>query len=697
MSVTSSAYTTNSYRVNISNEVSSTNIISSVDTAIIALGWTRFDIIPTTTFSPIITYVYSAINADNITYKFFIIRWDTIKLQFFTSTCESFNASTNTATNECWTGGGAFPQGYDLKDSFIWISGTTRHLAIWSFIKNEPGMWSMVVEFERVAGEDTATAGIPCWAWTNSLIIGTPWGTASNSTLSQIMFAFPRTADGFTGASAAKVYAPVTSRGMYPPSYPSGTLSITVDINLLHLASYYNMTYGWDNAKTIVSPVSVDAITKSMPFGRAYNIGVTKPLGSFLDSTLVNIDSVGGWPSSTGTSTEVVILPMNGGCELDSGYSSGKLATLFGQNGSSIAARCISIGDTVWIASSDGIRTWTMASGQSSSTTLQYANASGIFDIVFDGLQTIYGSTINGIVKIDTESLQTTTIASIAGGTSYLAIDQKYVYAVDRAASTTPKCYMINRSTFTVNAGVYTSGTALAAASGLGTPVPDYKGNVYLATQAGTVGTQTMRLSSFASDTGTQLQNVANILKNTSATLQSDSPTSFYYDYTTDRIYLFVCNTTNGTIYELSTTLTALQTVGSVTTAATGAPLLSQLNFSGTPDYRGDLNIVPIRGIFFISPKKVGIGTGASGWCARVHFNYPSAGTSGTIAFSATTASTSIPTSPLGYAAIISHNGSRTFASFNNSSNDNRIYYINNYYNVSSISGNPCGRLLLKG
>jgi len=698
MTVTNTAYTTNSYKVTVSSEVSSTNIVSGVDTAITTLGWTQYDVIATTTFSSITTYVYRAINADATTYKYLIIRWDLIKLQFFTSTCENWNNTTHVATNESWNGSGAFPQGYDIKDCFIWIGARDRHIAIWSFIKNEPGIWTMVMEFERVAGEDTAASNVPCWAWTNSLILGTPWGGTLNTTISQIMFAFPRTADNNTGASAAKIYAPVTSRGMYPPSYPSGTLAITVDANLLHLASFYNMTYGWDTSKTLVSPVSADAISKSMPVGRAYNVSVTKSIGSFLDSTLINADSTGGWASSSGSNTEMVILPLNGGSEVDAAYATSKNTAIYSQAGTAVTSKCIAIGDIVWAAASDGIRTWTMASGQGSTTALVYSNASGVFDIVFDGLQTIYGSTATGIVKIDTESLGTTTISTITGGTSYLGIDNKYVYAVDRAASTTPKCYMINRSTFTVNAGAYTSGTALTVASGLGTPVPDYSGAVYVASTAGTTASQTLRLSSFSADTGTQLLNVPNILRSVAATLQNDSPTSFYIDYTSGRIYLFIAAAGSGSIYEINSSLVALQTVSSASTAATGAPSSSQLNYTGSLDYRGDLNIVPIRGMFFVGNKKVGIATVTSGWCTRVHWNYPSATTPGIPFVSTNNASVGLPSTPLGYAATMTHNGVRTFASYCQTlASDNRIYYISNYYNATTISGSTAGRLLIKG
>jgi hypothetical protein len=707
MTVTNTSYTTNSYKVSISNELSSTNIISGVDTAIVALGWTQYDTIAASGSNPIVTYVYRALCADATNYKYFIIRWDPLQMRFYTSICESWNTSTNVATNECWTNAGGFYQGYDIKNSFIFVSGTARHLVIWPFIKNEPGMWAGVFEFERVAVEDTTVGAMPCYAWTNSLMIGTPWGKAATATVSTTMFAFCRAPDGATGAAAAAAYAPVTSRGMFPPAFPSGTISITVDANSLHLGSHYNLPYSWDITKTILSPVSVDGITESMAYGRAYNLGVSKPMGNALDTVYTDIDSTGGWPSSGGANTECILLPMNGGFEGDAAYASGQLAATYGAApaaGSVVFSKCIPIGDTMWIGAADGIRTWNMDGGNATTTTLIYSNASGATDIIFDGERTVYGAISTGIVRIDTQTLANTVLTTgVGSGGSYLGIDYAYVYMSARTASTTPICYVINRwnpggSTGFTLASTYTI-AAIGVASGFGVPVPDYTGKCYVATQPGSTGiTQTMRIASFTASTGAQLFNVVNPLK-TAAANQQDSPTSFYIDYLTGRIYLFVCNTTNGTCYELNTSLVALQTVGSMTTAATGAPVSSHLSvITGILDYRGDLNFLAIRGIFHVSSKKVSQATGVSGWNARLLLNSPMAATPGNIQYLATTASLGLVSTPLGYSGVISHNGCRTTSGYCVTlASDNRAYYINGYYNVTNIKGTGTGRLTLKG
>jgi hypothetical protein len=132
MAVTTSTFTTNSVQIIVSNETNSNNIISAVDAAIVSLGWTQYDVINTTAFNPITTYVYRAINADAATFKYCIIRWDTVKLDFYISCDEDWEAGS--PINESWTAGGAFVHGYDLITSSILVSASLRHIMIWPYI-----------------------------------------------------------------------------------------------------------------------------------------------------------------------------------------------------------------------------------------------------------------------------------------------------------------------------------------------------------------------------------------------------------------------------------------------------------------------------------------------------------------------------------------------------------------------------------
>ena len=714
MSVTNVLYTTNSLKVTISSETSSTNIINSVNTAIansstgLPGAWSFYDTIAASTpgsgYSPIVTNVYRTLNVDATTYKYLILRFDTIKNQFYTSTCESWNASTHVATNDSWTGAGAFAQQYDIKDSYIFISCTPRHVVMWPFIRNEPGMWTGVFEFERIAAEDTAANNNPCFAWTSSVMLGTPWGKATAALNSQVMYAFPRTVDGFTGAAAAKVYAPVTSRGMFPPYYPGVTITTTVDANLLHLGSYYNVSYGWDGTKSPISPVSADAQTKSMPFGRMYNVGVTKNLGTFTDTIFANTDSTGGWPDPAGSNTELIMLPLNGGSEFLSAYSAGQLTLgTYGQGGAVVIGKPIAIGANVYFAASDGVRTWAMDSVANTSSTVVLSSAN-VTDLIFDGADYLYAATATGVTRIQVTNQASQISATLASGAAYLGIDQTYVYASGRTVSTTPILYMMPRSSFnsTPSSTSYTLGTAVVVATNFGTPVPDYTGLVYVATQGAGVGaTQTLRVASVTAATASLSVGNTNPLVAAVAGNYGSSAPTFYIDPITNTIYLYTA--TSGFVGNMAPINPATLANSVAFTAFTGglatqAGTYGQLLYTGAADYRGDVNIIPYRGVFNITPKRPGL-TAIPSDSHTVILNSPEATTAGTIQQLFNDGANLWSTLHKGYKrGIMSHNGARSFLSdCVVLLSDNRIYSIKGYYNVTNLAGTGTGRLTIKG
>jgi hypothetical protein len=83
---------------------------------------------------------------------------------------------------------------------------------------------------------------------------------------------------------------------------------------------------------------------------------------------------------------------MNGGAEVDAGLTAGKSVITTGTAAAIIISKPIQIGTTIWLAASDGIRTFDINSGNGGPTTLRLANASGIQDIVYDGQTLVYGS-----------------------------------------------------------------------------------------------------------------------------------------------------------------------------------------------------------------------------------------------------------------------------------------------------------------
>ena len=140
-----------SFKITISGELTSANILTAVDTAIkgATYGWTLYDqvnsYVPGSTAatgaagsgtgnaaSPMTLFVYRCLNVDATTYKYFLLRWDPLKMAFWTSCCENYTAvsGSRVITNESWTSSGAWLQHYDIKDCFIWVSVSPRHIAI---------------------------------------------------------------------------------------------------------------------------------------------------------------------------------------------------------------------------------------------------------------------------------------------------------------------------------------------------------------------------------------------------------------------------------------------------------------------------------------------------------------------------------------------------------------------------------------
>ncbi len=193
MAVTNQQYATNSYKVVITNELAGSNdVISGVNTAITTLGWSLYDAVDQTEYSPIVTRVYRAANVDGATYKYALVKFDTLRLKINLSCAEDWNVTTHVATNESWHADGCFYHGYDLRYSTIFINATARHLLLQTWILNEPGHWAGIFETERVAGEDISSNTAPCFFYTNSLTLGTPFGIEGGrwSNNSFISFAF---------------------------------------------------------------------------------------------------------------------------------------------------------------------------------------------------------------------------------------------------------------------------------------------------------------------------------------------------------------------------------------------------------------------------------------------------------------------------------------------------------------------------
>jgi len=719
MAVANTAYSNNSYEIVITNEFESNTIIAGVNTAITSLGWSLYDSINQTEFSPMVTRVYRVLNSDATTYKYAILRYDTLLLRLNLSCAEDWNTSTKVATNESWHNAGLFYMGYDLRDSIIFVGATARHLILQSWIRNEPGLWAGILEFERVAGEDISQNSAPCFAYTNSLMFGTPWGQTANNVPSRYMMAFPRTPDNQTGAYAAKVYSPVTTRGMYPPYYPSantgntGANSVIIvsthDGNALHLGSFYNTlgTWGWDPAKAVVSPVTVDHIYKSMPFGRIYNAAITKPIGTqSLDSTYLNADATGGWPAATGANTEFLTFALNGGAETEYTNSVGRLSVTWSNNTSAVYGGVAVVGNTVWAAANNGVWTWDINSGANTSAIQRYVNSNGVIDIMFDGRRSIWGSTNNGIVQIDTETYAANVnVAATDLGCGPLNMDNKYIYAASRTRSTQPKVYRFFRANANL-AAHHNVGSALAAVTSFGRPVPDYKGFFYAVTQQGaqTTGSGVSRQIVWSSEAANANVGASNNQYSSGSTVNWQ--TAFYYEYNNDTLYFFTNEAGTGrTIIYANVPNTNVWTQVFNATG-TWAPTVVQANYTYSPspavtnawDNTGDLVMTPRRGWLHITPRRTGANqtsqTAFSALCSLEHPDSP-AGIGRPFSYGNFTTNDSV-NSTNGCPGHQITNGIRVFQTIWRSNTEARITTLGNLYQNTAFNTYQTGRLLIK-
>lgn len=778
MSVTNNQFATNTYEIVIANELTgSNNVIAGVNTAITTLGWTLHDSVDQTTYSPMVTRVYRVLNVDATTYKYAILRYDTLKLRINLSTCESWSNVSHTATNESWHSDGCFYHGYDLRQSYIIVNATARHLLLQTAILNELGHWAAIFETERVAAEDIASNTAPCFFYTNSLMMGTPFGIDAGftdsvrrtSNTSQIMMAFPRTPDNQTDYAAAAVYAPTTSRGMWPPYIPSGNTanvgsnsvySVTgSDPNNLHLGTWwYNSgtgsvgqigsvnpggsIWGWDGTKIPVSSVSVDAIKKHMPFGRIYDVNVTRPIGNQLETTYFTANTNGGWIDGTGSNTEFLILPFNGGHEF---YYSNNYALTTGltyplvvpnssidvswaNNMNVVYTALTAVGNNVWAAGNNGIWIWNQNAGTNTVANVLYFNSNGVYDIMFDGIRSIYGTTNVGLIQIDTETYATNIITATAmtdqGGCGYLNMDNQFIYATNRTSNTRPYCHMVYRANNTVAPNVIqmAASVALNVASGWNTPMPDYQGFVYLSNAPGSTSSQQKRMlvanvqgaNSATAGFNQGISNTTQPFFSTAAAARRFETDNIFYEPNSNRLYHFqylgTSNGNNGSFIEYlnDKLFTIIANTNPLNLMYEGGHA-GQLAPNSVEDYRGDFNIIQHRGQFHMQIKKPSIlGSSRNPQITRFVLHHPApnpdntnkiAGSLSITYWSGNTnyAIIGAASTQLRYASSFAYtNGIRVFNNIYVSNTENRIQVYSDHFNVYPFGGFPTGRLLVK-
>jgi hypothetical protein len=330
-----------------------------------------------------------------------------------------------------------------------------------------------------------------------------------------------------------------------------------------------------------------------------------------------------------------------------------------------------------------------------------------VFDILIDVNGWIWGSTSNGIVRMDTQTFTTTfytTAATIANGVGYLGIDNKNIYCTSRVASTFPQTYIFDRTQNTFNGTINTTSAFFGATSTWGTPVPDYTGNVYSFQTPGTTVAASMWMQL---NSNTAAYATVNSTTNPGGGSINYGHTA-YYDYITQRLWEIVPSATAGAINVAELFPGNLATRGSVVGLATqnitAATYQGSLTPTATVDNRGDLYVIPSRGHLNIGIKRPGAVTQAltGFYCIAdpISWNSNNANPGNFGNINSGSGVVSVQQFPLGFSGWTTTNTVQMFAPWGTGTapaNDNRLYVINGLFTGNTTTGANVGRIIMRG
>lgn len=361
------------------------SLISQVNDAVVALGWTLWDVVYRNT----VTCVYRCLNADGSSYKYTAFIWDRHRMRVTQITMESWDQTTHTSTNEAFSNLRSFGvHGYALQNCDVIVYGSNRYLGLMTYMQGSPSLWSLCVEVEREAPEDTA-GGVPCWGM---MYADTALTTGHSSSAYSFVF-LPRAKDGTTGQGATQNQVMVTNFGAFGVlgySTSSGKLA-----DLINSASttWRTFSYGWDTAKKLISHFRFvkhlgTTDTSLTVYGRAFAAKICPPIGAaVMDRVSVPIDS-NLWFASGGTATDHWVLPP--------------------------------------ITSN---RFWLSGTGSVIPDAQSWATGQVINAMVYTGQFIYIATNANGVYKVDTTSGATSAVSGTSGQIMDLAFDGRYVYA----------------------------------------------------------------------------------------------------------------------------------------------------------------------------------------------------------------------------------------------------------------------------
>ena len=444
MTITTTQLGTYTTQITLSGEVNGLGMITALDAAIVAAGWTQWDI-----STP--TRVYRILNRDGVTYKYVGIFIDPYNNKINTTVYESWDATLHTALNEVTTFGRTGEMGSLYSNTDIILMVSPNWLILQTFISNQPSQWSGVIEFERELAEDTTA--YPCFAWVCSSLIMNKSPTGSLYPF----VSFPRTKLGYTVLGAA------TPMSWSTPSLIIGSNSGTGGEALVPYT-----TYPWDTTKKNIHSLR-PILNGTEIHGRAIGLKALYNAGAPFNKITVPVDTNLNY-SITGTNTEhwllgetiyspTVFSPVTGG----TGY-------MLGTSNNVLTSPGIAVVDTgvfYYITTSAAAGLQKLSSTGTLGTLINVAGApSTAQDVIFDG-QYVYVATATGISRFDTLNADAVSTLALTNGAATLFYDGTSVWASARGSRINTMIYKVAASTFTLSSTITLPNVTTSAIGGM--------------------------------------------------------------------------------------------------------------------------------------------------------------------------------------------------------------------------------------
>ena len=453
MTVTSTQIGANTTQITLTGETSPGGLLTALDAAIVASGWTQYDV-----FNNGSQRIYRSLCKDGVAFKYLGIFFDIANFRIQTTGYESWNASTHVGLNECDTGNYSGVMHFTLTACDVIVMASPRWCILQTFIRNNPSPWSGIVECAREAVEDTAAAGYPPFGWICSLF-------AMHSGSGHRFISFPRNRAGATGVAAVAdgYITPYARLGQQTGKSGDALTSI--------------VTYVWDTSKRILHSLR-PTFGATEVHGKLYGLKGTYNIGDPYTRVSVPIDADFQF-SPTGTATEHWVLgntPMTipevvtaTGAPASSYASSRSTCTL-----PSYIRHSIFTGSAYYVGLSTGCTKidGTLSALPATSTLLPGVPTADYYDTSYDG-QYVYLAGPSGLVRIDTLNADAVTTLALPQGAGPLFWDGTWLWAAARTSIANNSLYKINPNTFSIAATITLSNAAGAAACGMCTDFND--------------------------------------------------------------------------------------------------------------------------------------------------------------------------------------------------------------------------------